>query len=96
MPFIGVRISWLMVARKSDFAPFAASAASFAGAEVVGTLEDLLLEVLAVLREAVVAIADLAHHFAEARGEDADLVVALDRDRRPVIVALADARHRLA
>ena len=26
MPFIGVRISWLIVARKSDFAAFAASA----------------------------------------------------------------------
>ena len=29
-PFIGVRISWLMVARKCDFAWFAASAASLA------------------------------------------------------------------
>ena len=29
-PFIGVRISWLMFARKSPFARFAASAASLA------------------------------------------------------------------
>ena len=30
MPFIGVRISWLIVARKSDLAELAASAASLA------------------------------------------------------------------
>jgi len=30
MPFIGVRISWLMVARNSDFATLADSAASLA------------------------------------------------------------------
>lgn len=30
MPFMGVRISWLIVARKADFAAFAASACLFA------------------------------------------------------------------
>src|SRR5215203_3155804 len=62
-------------------------------AQVVGAIGDLLLERLAVLLEAAIALADLADHAVEARGQDADLVVALDLDGGAVVVALADGRH---
>ena len=62
-------------------------------AQIVGAIGDLLLERLAVLLEAMVALADLADHAVEARRQDADLVVALDLDGGAVVVALADGRH---
>ena len=43
-PFIGVRISWLMLARNSLLARLAASAASLAADELGGPLGDLALE----------------------------------------------------
>ena len=62
-------------------------------AQIVGAVGDLLLERLAVLLEAMIALADLADHAVEARRQDADLVVALDLDGGAVVVALADGRH---
>jgi hypothetical protein len=64
--------------------------------EVVGALQNLLFEVLAVLGEAMVALADLAHHLAEARGQHANFVVALDIDGGAVVVGLTNRRHGLA
>ena len=62
-PFIGVRISWLIVARKSLFARFAPSAASFADtralvrvAQVARARFDFGLELLAVTLQLRVAV----------------------------------------
>ena len=51
MPFIGVRISWLMFARKSPFARFAASAASIACSRSRVPFADFPLEFVLALLE---------------------------------------------
>ena len=59
MPFIGVRISWLIVARNSDLARLAVSARVARLAQVARPVGDLLLEVAAMRFEALVALADV-------------------------------------
>ena len=79
-PFIGVRISWLILARNSLLALLARSAASLARGcladgllqfpvgvgEIDGALLDLLLEELPVPLEPRIALPDLPEHLIEA------------------------------
>ena len=86
MPFIGVRISWLMLARNSLLARLASIALSRARrqlgvgrAQLRGARLDGLLELLLVLQQLRVALLDLAEHLVEAVDQLADLVVAAAR-----------------
>ena len=51
MPVIGVRISWLMLARKMLLAALACSAASLASLQLAGAFLDSLLQFLVQLDE---------------------------------------------
>ncbi len=94
MPFIGVRISWLMVARKSDFAWFAASAASRASRRSRVRSATVTLEVASVRLKPRVAFPDVAEHGVEAIDQLADLAVARGVERDIVVVLLAHLRGR--
>ena len=91
MPFIGVRISWLMLARNSLLARLASIALSraatrsaFDGPQLGGARLDGLLELLLVLEQRQVALLNLVQHLVEAVDQLADLVAAavLARGRR--------------
>ena len=60
MPFIGVRISWLIVARKSDFALVSGFGDVAGDGKVVRALLDRLLQAGAVILERHVAVAGFA------------------------------------
>ena len=94
MPFIGVRISWLMVARKSDFARLAASAASRASRRswVRSATSCSRLRLCASRR--TIALPNVAEHRVEAVDQHADFPIARVFERHVVGVVLAHTRHR--
>ncbi len=94
-PFIGVRISWLMVARNSLFAWLAASAASLASLQLRGARHHLLLEPGTVVGEPEVALVDLLEHQVEAAAEGVDLGDAAVL-RAHAVVALRHVGHQRA
>ena len=82
-PFIGVRISWLMLARNSLLARLASIALSRAddeirvrGAQLRGARLDGLLELLLVPQQLPVPLLNLAEHLVEPAHQLADLVAA--------------------
>ena len=82
-PFIGVRISWLMLARNSLLARLASIALSRAEvrsvlivAQLRGARLDGLLEPFLVLQQLPSRRLDLAEHLVEAGDQLADLVAA--------------------
>ncbi len=92
-PFIGVRISWLMLARNCDLARLASSAcrARRQGVllgllEIVGSLLDLLLEMPLIALDLAPVLAEPSDHDFERAGEVSEFVVGPDLDR---IVELA-------
>ena len=98
MPFIGVRISWLMLARNSLLARLASMARSRAddqervrGPQLAGACVDGVLELFLVLDQTAVPLADFDQHVVEAVHELADFVVPGGFD--PHVVAMV-ARHR--
>ena len=82
MPFIGVRISWLMLARNSLFARLASIARSRAftsstllvWSSAVRAL-DRAFEVVLLQQELLIALLDVAQHRVELRDQLADFVV---------------------
>ena len=82
MPFIGVRISWLMLARNSLLARLASIALSravtrsvFVARSSAVRASTVLLELLLVLQQLAIAVLDLDEHVVEAVDQLADLVV---------------------
>ena len=94
MPFIGVRISWLMLARNSLFARLPSIALiahpnqlQVAGLQLAGALLDRVFQVVLLLEQLVVALLDLDQHRVELVDQLADLVRVAGR--RPHVVAAA-------
>ena len=83
MPFIGVRISWLMLARNSLLARLAFLGAvlgreelAVEGGQLRGAGRHLAFEALLMVAQHLVAVLDLFEHLVEARDERPDLVAA--------------------
>ena len=89
MPFIGVRISWLMLARKSLLARLAFSAASFCVLEFARPPLGAILE-FGGQRHLAFAPGDASHQIEQARHQQGD---AGDRERRHQRDRLPPARQ---
>ena len=101
MPFIGVRISWLMFARNSLFARLASIARSravdqflVARLELGGALVHGALEVVLLQQELLIALLDVGQHRVELIDQLADFVVVARGGADVVAAAVAhEPRH---
>jgi hypothetical protein len=84
MPFIGVRNSWLMLARNTLLARLAASAASFAAASSAVRDKHQLLEVVAVQRQFLVGMPFLGDVVADAQDPRRTILRVQNNPVRPV------------
>ena len=101
MPFIGVRISWLMLARNSLFARLPSSARSLAvdklgvdRHELRRSRVDLLLQVRLMVLQLCVALVNLSEHLVETVDQRADLVLAVPFDPDGVRLFVRDRSRR--
>src|SRR5690348_14349901 len=97
MPLMGVRISWLILARNSLLARLPASAASLAkyqllieGEQLGGASRDLGFQVVAVLLQSLVPRLDFFQHLVEGCNELAYFVAAAGEGAQAVILVAGD------